>query len=141
MKTESKTIKVADSYLKLIRQFPLRPIRNHGEYDLATSVMEKLAVRGEADLDAGERDYLDALDEFVSIYDQRHFSFPADKRTPLARLKYLLTESRTSPSQLKNVLGCSQSLVSMILTGARELSKENIRALSNHFNVEPGMFL
>ena len=141
MKTATKKVKVADSYLKLICEFPLRPIRNHAEYDSAIAVMEKLAVRGEEDLDTGEQDYLDALDEFVSIYDQRHFSFPADKRTPLARLKYVLSESGTSSAQLQDLLGCSQSLVSMILSGTRELSKDNIRSLAAHFKVDAGMFL
>ncbi len=36
--------------------------------------MERLAVRGEEDLDAGERDYLDGLDQFISLYDRDAFA-------------------------------------------------------------------
>jgi antitoxin component HigA of HigAB toxin-antitoxin module len=140
MSSKVAQIHVPDSYLRLIHRFPLRVIRNEREYDWATKVMEELAVRGEDDLDAGERDYLDALDELVSLYDQRHFSLGQDKRTPLQRLRYLLEQSETTPGRLKQILGCSQSLVSMILSGERELSKGNILKLSSHFKIDAGYF-
>jgi HTH-type transcriptional regulator/antitoxin HigA len=139
--TKTKKRRVADSYLKLIHEFPLRPLRNDGDYESATAVAEKLYLRSEDDLDAGERDYLDALDEFIAAYDRQHFSLGKDDRTPLQRLKYILAESATSPSALREILGCSQSLVSMILSGNRELSKDNIRSLSAHFKVDAGLFL
>ncbi len=137
---KTKKFKVADSYLALIHQFPLDPIRNDDEYGAATSVMEQLAVRGEDDLDDGERDYLDALDEFVSAYDRIHVDLD-DNSTPLERLKYILAQSETSPAAMKQILGCSQSLVSMIVNGDRELSKENIRVLAAHFCLDAGYFL
>jgi antitoxin component HigA of HigAB toxin-antitoxin module len=141
MTTAVRNITVPASYLKLVRLFPLRPLANHGEYEAAVRVMEKLAVRGEDDLDAGERDYLDALDEFIAAFDRKHFSLGQDKRTPLQRLKYILAESGTSPAGMRKILGCSQPLVSMILSGERELSKDNIRALSAHFKVDAGLLL
>jgi HTH-type transcriptional regulator/antitoxin HigA len=136
----TKTRKVSDSYLELIHQFPLRPIHDEDEYDAATAVAEKLYLRDEKDLDVGERDYLDALDQFISAYDDQHYSI-MDKRTPLQRLKALLVESKTAPSTLQKILGCSQPLVSMILAGKRELSKENIKALAGHFRVRADLFL
>ena len=139
--TKTKKIVVADSYLKLIRQFPLRPLRNGSDYEAAIAVAEKLYVRGEDDLDAGERDYLDGLDEFIAAYDHKHFSLGADDPTPLQRLKYVLSESGTTPTALREILDCSQPLVSMILSGDRELSKDNIRALARHFKVDAGLFL
>ena len=129
-----------DSYLKLVMEFPLRPIKSAVEYDQATAVMEKLAVAGEKNLDKGQLDYLDALDQFIMLYDQEHFSFPPDKRSPLERLNYIVTESRTTPAKLQKILNCSQSLVSMILSGSRELSKDNIKALAAHFKLDPGYF-
>jgi HTH-type transcriptional regulator/antitoxin HigA len=74
MSNKTGKFPVADSYLKLICEFPLRPIRNDAEYDAAFAVMEKLAVRGEDDLNNGERDYLDPLDEFIAAYDRKHFA-------------------------------------------------------------------
>jgi HTH-type transcriptional regulator / antitoxin HigA len=136
---KTRKIKIADSYFALIHQFPLRPIRDDAEYDAAVAVMEKLAVRSEKSLDNGERDYLDALDEFISAFDRKQFE-RADIGTPLERLKYILAESETSPTGLKNILGCSQALVSMVLGGERELSKDNIRLLCAYFHLEPSYF-
>jgi HTH-type transcriptional regulator/antitoxin HigA len=140
MSTKIGKMKVADSYLKLVRQFPLRPIRDEREYEAAVKLMETLAMRGENDLDSGERDYLDALDEFVALYDRKHFVLGNDKRKPLERLVYVLAESRTTPSKLQKILGCSQPMVSMILNGSRELSKDNISKLSRHFKLDVSYF-
>lgn len=140
MRSRSARIHVPDSYLKLIHRFPLRMIRNEREYDSAIKVLEELALRGEDDLNEGERDYLDALDELLSLYDQRHFSLGADKRTSLQRLRYLLEQSGTTAGKLKQILDCSQSLVSMILSGQRELSKDNIARLAAHFKLNAGHF-
>ena len=46
-----------------------------------------------------------------------------------------------SAAQLRELLQCSQSLVSLILNGKRELSKDNIRRLANHFKLQPGYFM
>jgi HTH-type transcriptional regulator/antitoxin HigA len=133
--------KIADSYLNLIHEFPLRPIRNQGEYDAAISVVKKLMLRNEDSLDSGENDYLDALVEFTLAYEQKHHRFNFKKHTPLDRLKYLLEQSETTPAGLQKVLGCSQSLISLILSGKRELSKANIKALAAHFKFEPGYLM
>ena len=133
-------LKAPTSYLRLASKFAPRPIANDREYDAAVTMMEKLAVREEDDLDQGELYYLDAISEFIAAYDRRHFQFD-DEQTPLERLKYVLKESETTPAALKEILQCSQPLVSMILSGSRELSKENIRALAAHFKLKPGAFL
>jgi HTH-type transcriptional regulator/antitoxin HigA len=129
------------SYLKLIGQFPLRPIRNDAEYKAATAVMQRLAIRGEAGLDAGERDYLDGLDEFISLYDQRALANRPRRGSPRQRLRSLLADTATTPANLQKILQCGHSLVSLLLSGKRELSKDNIRALARHFKLSADYFL
>ncbi|HZK82814.1 MAG TPA: helix-turn-helix domain-containing protein [Humisphaera sp.] len=131
----------AGSYLKLIGEFPLRPLRNEREYKAARAVMERLAVRGEDGLDEGERDYLDGLDEFISNYDQDALTDRPRRGTPHQRLRSLLEDSSTSPEDLEKILRCSRSLVSLMLSGKRELSKDNIRALARHFKLSADYFL
>jgi HTH-type transcriptional regulator/antitoxin HigA len=130
-----------DSYLRLVREFPLRPIRNDGEYKAATAVMERLAIRGESGLDRGERDYLDGLDEFISAYDKRALSDRPRRGTPRQRLRSLMEDSGTTPRNLEKILRCGHSLVSLVLSGKRELSKDNIRALAKHFKLSADYFL
>jgi HTH-type transcriptional regulator / antitoxin HigA len=139
MKTAKKSHR--DSYMDLIQKFPLRPIRTEAERDAADYIMQKLAVRGEDNLDSGESDYLDVLSDLITDYDGKHWPMPVDKRTPLQRLQYLLEQSGTTSVKLREILGCSPTLISLILNGKRELSKENIRTLSAHFKIEAGYLL
>jgi HTH-type transcriptional regulator / antitoxin HigA len=129
------------SYLRLIGEFPLRPIRNEREYKAARALMEQLVVRGEEGLDQGERDYLDGLDEFLSTYDQNAWTDRPRRGTPRQRLRSLMEDSATTPRDLQKILHCGHSLVSLVLGGKRELSKDNIRALAKHFKLSADYFL
>jgi HTH-type transcriptional regulator/antitoxin HigA len=141
MSTATSKFAPTDGYLRLIRQFPLRPIRNEGEYKAATAVMERLAIRGENALDPGERDYLDGLDEFISAYDRRALIDRPRRGTPRQRLRSLMDDAALTPRDLEGILRCGHSLVSFLLSGKRELSKDNVRALAKHFKVSADYFL
>lgn len=141
MSTTTHEFAPPDSYLKLVRKFPLRPIRNEREYKAAAAVMERLAVRGENDLDEGERDYLDGLDEFISAYDQKAWTDRPRRGTPRQRLRSLVDDTGTAPRELAKILRCGHSLVSLLLSGKRELSKDNVRALARHFKLSADYFL
>lgn len=39
--------KAPDAYMRLIRRFPLRPILEQSDYDPATAVREKIAIRAD----------------------------------------------------------------------------------------------
>lgn len=131
----------SDSYLKLIAVFPLRPLRNDREYKAAPVVMERLAVQGESSLDAGQRDYLDGLDEFISSYDRLAMASRPRRGAPRQRLRSLMDDTAATPRDLERILGCGHSLVSLVLSGKRELSKDNIRALAKHFKLSADFFL
>ena len=126
-------------YMNLLRQFPLRPIRTKQEYIAATKAMEKLALRGEDDLNRDEMDYLDVLSNLVEAYDAKHCPEP-DDGTPLDRLKALLEESGMRTADLGRLLGNS-GLASQIMLGRRQLSKTHIRILSRHFKLDTDYFL
>jgi HTH-type transcriptional regulator/antitoxin HigA len=132
--------KLWDDYLELIRQFPLRPIRNHREYDAAAAVIDRLAVRPEGSLTPGERDYFETLTLLIQEYDERHFKLETARMAPLEALKYLMSESGMKPADLGRLLG-NRPLASLILNSHRELSKTHIRILAEHFKVDPSLFL
>jgi antitoxin component HigA of HigAB toxin-antitoxin module len=127
-----------DSYLALIMEHPLKTIRRDSDYDAAVRVLNKLVVRD--DLDDGEEQYLDVLEALITLYDEKHHLMPPDDSTPLERLKGIMESSGTSAAQLRDILGISQPMVSMILTGQRELSKKAIAKLADRFKVEHGYF-
>ena len=146
MKTTAKKIvrrvadtAAADTYFALIRESPLRAIKTRADYQQAARMIGRLAVRD--DLDAGERQYLDAIEVLVGAYDDKAALGKPDTRPPFERLKAVMASSGTTRTQLRKVLGTSQSLVSMILNGRRGLSKKAITKLAAHFKLEAGYFM
>jgi HTH-type transcriptional regulator / antitoxin HigA len=136
----SKKILGRDTYLDLVKEFPLVTIRNEKQYDEAVAFLKSLAIRDENSLDEGESSYLDALALFVEDYQNKHHRIAAKKMTPLGALKYLMEESGMSIADLGRVLG-NRSLASQVLKGNRELSKGNIVLLAKRFAVDAGLFL
>lgn len=127
------------SYLKLIQEFPLRPIRDEADYDAASKIIDNLAVRGEHDLDPGEQDYLDGLSMFIEAYDNEHCQIK-ETGTPLEHLKAMMKEAGMKTTDLGKLLG-NRGLASLILNGKRELSKTHIRILADRFKVSSALFL
>ena len=128
------------SYLKLVRRFPLRPLASEVEYKVAAEISFQLTEKAESmALDSGEKDYLNALDHFIKLWDEEQGHFEISSLTPLEMLNFLLEQHEMNTSDLGRVIG-SQSAASLILNGKRELSKSHIRALAEHFRVEPGLF-
>ena len=135
---------VPPSYMALVRRFPLRPIRGEKDYEAASAMLDRLAVRDEQTLDAGERDYLETLELLIEAYDGKRFmtrTAAATSRTPLEWLKALMAAAGTTPGDLQRVLGMSQPQVSLILSGKRGISKANIAKLAAHYHVDPSMFI
>ena len=102
-------------------------------------MLDRLAVRDERNLDAGERDYLETL--LIEAYDAKHFAAAEKSRTPLEWLKSLMAVAGTTPAGLQRVLGMSQPQVSLILNGKRGISKASIAKLAAHYDVDPSIFI
>lgn len=131
---------VPADYLKLVRTFPLRPIRSERDYRAAAAVVDRLAVQAEGSLSRGEQDYLDTLTLLIEAYDAKHFELETRELAPLDVLKYLMEQSGMKTADLGRLLG-NRGLASLILNGHRALSKTHIRILAEHFKVDPSLLL
>jgi len=130
---------IRDSYLDLVKQMPLVPIKNEEQYEDALTFLKKLAIRNEGSLDEGQQAYLEALTQFVGDYEDKHLRAEIGYMKPLQALKYLMKVNGMRPADLGRLLG-NRSLASQILHGNRSTSKTHIRLLSERFKVEPGIF-
>ena len=128
----------AEDYLRLVRRFPLRPLRNTKEYDIAASILDELVLRD--NLSKGESDYLDALSTFVEAYDEKHFPIETEHLKPLDMLRFLMNQNDMTSADLGKLLG-SRSAASMILSGKRAMSKTHIRKLATRFKLDASVFL
>lgn len=135
-----RRIRITADYLRLIHEFPLGPIQSDREYEAAVAILDRLAVRPEGSLSPSEQAYLETLSLLVQAFDEMRFKIATHRMKPLQALKYLMQQSEMSDSQLGELLG-NRPLASLILHAHRSLSKTHIRRLSEHFKVEPGLFL
>ena len=125
-----------DSYLDLIRKFPLRSIRTEAELDAAQIVLDGLLRRK---LNAGGEQYLGALTDLIEVYEDRAHPIPDAPEADVLRL--LMESNGLSQSRLAREVGISQSTISAVLGGARSLTKEQVVALAQHFHLSPMAFL
>jgi antitoxin component HigA of HigAB toxin-antitoxin module len=130
-----------DDYFKLVRAFPLRPLRNQDEYTRAGELLNRLLGRPRGKLTAGERDYLEALVLLTEDYDRKHSQFKPGGRTPHEVLRYLAQESGLGPTALGKVLGTTHAMASLMLRGKRGISAESARILASYFKVDAGLFI
>lgn len=115
----------------------IAPIRDAAHYDkmvqLADSLVEVIG-------DAKQHPLLDLLDivsELIRTYDAEHYVVP--DASPRKVLAFLMEQHGLSQSDLPEV--GNQSVVSMLLSGTRQLNVRQINALSKRFGVPPGVFL
>ena len=136
--TRPKFADMPRTYVKLVEMRPPRPLRDDDE---ARDVEELVAEMAGHELTKDQEDYLDLLSDLLLKYHAKRYAPDRQRRTPAERLRFLLEESGTTAAQLARVLGCSQPLVSLLLSGKREPSKTNVKKLADHFKLEAGYFL
>ncbi len=128
---------VDKKYLALIRRFSLRPIRTDAELDGASAIIDALTVRH--DLSSAEADYLDVLGDLVEKYEDEHVEMPQVSDAQM--LWSLMDEKRVSQADVVRGAGISKTVLSLILHGKRDLTRQHIEALARYFGVNPATFL
>ena len=118
----------------LIRRFPLRAIRNDRELAEAIALIHELLDRPK--LDEGEDDYLEVLGDLVEAYEES--AHPIPPASDAAMLESLLTDR--GQTQLHVATGIANSTLSNVLHGKRQRTRDHIRRLAKHFQVDPGLF-
>ena len=119
-----------------VRRFPSRPIRTDAELDRAIVAIDELIARPE--LAPGERDDLDVLGALVAEYEAA--AHPLPPLPDAAMLRYLMEMHGLGPVQLAEATGIAVATLSEVLSGRRDLGREDIGTLARYFRVSPGAF-
>jgi HTH-type transcriptional regulator/antitoxin HigA len=126
----------------LYLHLPPQPISNrrmHRAYAKAAGILMKERELGT--LDAASREattqYLKSIVPFIEEYEKKEF--PNKAVTPEEMLRFLMEQNDLSQYDLADDLG-GQSAVSYVLTGKRELTREQIKRLSGRFGVSEASF-
>lgn len=115
----------------------IAPIRDDAHYtemvQLADTLVDAIGPAKQHPL----LDLLDIVSELIRVYDAEHFVVP--EASPRMVLRFLMEQHGLSQAELPEV--GNQSVVSMILSGTRQLNVRQIQALSERFHVSPNVFI
>jgi HTH-type transcriptional regulator / antitoxin HigA len=129
--------KVRDSYLDLVREFPLTSIKDEKALKASQAMMDRIFARGR--LQAAETAYLDALSDLVMAYESTHHSISAP--SDAAMLQHLMHAKGVSQKELHDASGIPASTISEILSGRRGFAKGMVGTLASYFNVDRKLFV
>jgi HTH-type transcriptional regulator / antitoxin HigA len=125
-----------DTYHDLVRRFPLARIRDDAHLAAAHEVIDRLLVE---DLDDGGQEYLDALADHVSSYEDEHVKIPEASEAEV--LRELMSANRLSQSRLAKEVEIAQSTISAVLAGNRSFTKAQVVRVAARFGLPTTVFL
>jgi len=121
--------------VEMIRQGAPRLIHSDEELEVYTEALFELT--GKPDRTPEEEEAIELLTVLVERYELEHY--PVPEAEPADVLRFLLDQSGLSQRDIAPELG-SESTVSLILSGKRQLNRDHIARLSKRFNVSPAVF-
>ncbi len=127
---------MTNRYIQLLQQFPPRTINNDEELEATQVVIDKLLDRPVLSKD--ESDYLNVLGTLVFEYEEKGDPIPDIYGVEL--LKVLIAEKQLRQKDLVPIFK-TESIVSDILNGKRQLTVRHIQELAQFFNLSPAVFL
>ncbi len=130
------SLTVSPEYSALLTKFPPKVIRTEKENEMYTEILYDLDRRSKT-LTPAERELADLLTLLIEDFEEKQYRLPRAK--PLEVLRFLMAQHGLKQKDLVDVFG-TPSIVSEVLSGKRELNKDQIKRLSERFHVSPEVF-
>lgn len=125
-------------YGRLLAKAQPTVIKSEAENDRMLEIVEGFLAKGEENLSREEDALLELLLDLVHDFEQKRYPLPSSP--PRRMVAYLLEQRGLKPGALWPVLG-SKGRVSEILSGKREISKDQARKLAAFFHVGVQLFI
>jgi HTH-type transcriptional regulator / antitoxin HigA len=127
---------VNPAYAALLAKIPPRVIRSAEQNEEYIAALYELEQRHRRWTEA-ERELADLLTLLIEDFEEKNYQLP--KASPLQVIAFLMEQHGLKQKDLVDVFG-TPSIVSEVMNGKRELNKEQIRRLSERFDVSPELF-
>ena len=124
-----------DEYRQLVTAYP--PVKIADDMQAAATEARLEALLAKTSLSASERAYADLLSDLLADWEDATVDIPDLPNADL--LKHLLEGRGLRQRDLVGVLPTA-SVVSDVLAGRRQLTREHIESLSRFFHVSPAVF-
>jgi HTH-type transcriptional regulator / antitoxin HigA len=124
-----------EKYVDLLNEFPPRPIRSEQELISVQKVVD--ALLDAKRLSTDQKEYLNLLGMIIYEYEEKNVKIPDIHGVDL--LNILIEEWGLKQKELIPIFK-TESIVSAILNGHRQLTVEHIQKLAEFFHVSPAVF-
>jgi HTH-type transcriptional regulator/antitoxin HigA len=111
-------------------------IRTEKENEAYTEILYELDQRAKT-LTAAEKELSELLTLLIEDFEEKRYQLP--RAQPAEVVRFLMEQHGLLQKDLVDVFG-TRSIVSEVLSGKRELNKEQIARLSARFHVSPELF-
>jgi len=122
-------------YTDLLKSFPPRPLKSDEDLEEIQRVVDDLLDKEE--LTESEEDYLDLLGILIHEYEEKQ-DFVTDIYG-IELVKALIVELNLKQKDLVPIFK-TESIVSDVLKGKRQLTSEHIEKLAKFFKLSPAVF-
>jgi HTH-type transcriptional regulator / antitoxin HigA len=124
-----------EKYVDLLNEFPPRPIRSEQELIAIQKVVD--ALLDAKKLSTDQKEYLNLLGMIIYEYEEKNVKIPDIHGVDL--LNILIEEWGLKQKELIPIFK-TESIVSAVLNGHRQLTVEHIQKLAQFFHVSPAVF-
>lgn len=124
-----------EKYVDLLNEFPPRPIRSEQEFIAVQKVVDTLLDAKRLSTD--QKEYLNLLGMIIYEHEEKNVKIPDIHGVDL--LNILIEEWGLKQKELIPIFK-TESIVSAILNGHRQLTVEHIQKLAELFHVSPAVF-
>lgn len=125
----------AVDYGALLKETQPEVIHNEQQNAIFVEMLEKLT--GMEKVTPAQEKLIELLTVLVEKYESQHY--PVPDAGPLDVIRHLMEQHGLRQKDLVDVFG-TESIVSDVLNGKRELSKDHIMRLGARFHVSPAVF-
>ena len=125
------------TYLELVQLHTPRPIRDAVSHANTVEVVDALAGFR---LNKDQEDYLEILSQLIEAYEEDNLKAQR-KISGIELVRYLLDENDMTGDDFAKLLNIDRSVAYKILKGARSLTAEHIRKISERFLISADALL
>lgn len=144
-KTTGKTILTLDEekYIDLLKALKIAPkvIETEAENEKCLAIVEALMFKGQSRT-VEETALLRLMVMLIEEFEEKYYSFKDwQQTTPHDFLQHLMEGKGIKQVDLIGILSLSSGLISSIVNGKRQISKEQAKKLGEYFKVSPSLFI
>ena len=125
-------------YGRLLAKFVPKVIATESENEAALAIVESLMKKGDGGRNQEEEALLELLVSLIEQFEKAEYHLL--EGTPLSALQFLMESNGLKAIERAPIFG-GRGRISDVLSGRRDISKEQAKRLAERFHVSPSVFI